>query len=109
MLTIIAIIILAFSIGQIGLAILVLTDKFDPLLPKERKKLPVSARKKARTLNAAAMISTSLVFIVIGIGLLFNLGVLLNVAVVMFIAITIVILFLGIKIEGKYLKDKKSH
>ena len=109
MINIIAIILLFFGIAQIDLAIMVLNGSFDPLLPKERKKLPVSARKKARTLNAAAMISTSLVFIIIGIGLLFNLGVLLNVAVVMFIAITIVILFLGIKIEGKYLKDKKSH
>ena len=104
-----AIIILIYSIGQIALAVMVLTGKFDPLLPKERKNLPAKVRKQARALNAVAMIATSLVFCAVSVGLLFNLDYLLKIAATMFGVVVVIILFLGIKIEGKYFKNKKSH
>ena len=104
MVNIIAIILLVFSIGQIGLATLVLIGKFDPLLPKERNNLPAKVRKKARLLNAAAMIATSVIICIISAGLLLSQDMLLTVAAALFAITTIVILVLGTKLEGKYLK-----
>ena len=104
MVNIIAIILLVFSIGQIGLATLVLIGKFDPLLPKERNNLPAKVRKKARLLNAAAMIATSVIICIISAGLLLSQDMLLTVAAALFAITAIVILVLGTKLEGKYLK-----
>lgn len=104
MINAIAIILIVFSVGQILLGIATLTGKFEPLLPKERKKLPAKVRKKARLLNAAAMIATSVIICIISAGLLLSQDMLLTVATALFAITAIVILVLGTKLEGKYLK-----
>ena len=74
MVNIIAIVLIVFSIGQILLGIATLTGKFDPLLPKERKKLPAKVCKKASFLNGISMIITSAILCLLGAGMLTSLN-----------------------------------
>ena len=104
MINALAITLIVASILQIGLAILVLLGKFDPLLPKERRVLPTKVRKMARLLNAIAMIASSCVFFIMSAGLLLNSYILLAVAAVTFCIVTIVMLVVSFHTEGKYLK-----
>ena len=101
-----AIILIIFSILQIGPAILVLFDKFDPLLPTERKKLPAKIRKPARNLNAVAMIAASAIFLIVSAGMLLKLDILLTIDAILFAVFAVVIITLAIKLEGKYIKKK---
>lgn len=104
MINAITIILIVFSAGQILLGIATLTGKFEPLLPKERKKLPAKIRKKARLLNAISMIVTSMILCVLGIGMLTNLDVLINSSALAMVIFIIVMLIVSFRVEGKYFK-----
>ena len=104
MVNIIAIVLIVFSIGQILLGIATLTGKFDPLLPKERKKLPVKVRKKARFLNGISMIITSAILCLLGAGMLISLDILINIAAVLMVIFIVIMLVISLKTEGKYFK-----
>lgn len=100
----IAITLIIFSIGQIFLGLATIVGKFDPLLPKERKKLPAKIRKKARLLNAISMIVTSMILCVLGVGMLANLDILINSSALAMVIFIIVMLIVSFKVEGKYFK-----
>lgn len=104
MVNIIAIVLIVFSIGQILLGIATLTGKFDPLLPKERKKLPAKVRKKARFLNGISMIITSAILCLLGVGMLTSLDILINISAALMVIFIAIMLVISLKIEGKYFK-----
>ncbi len=104
MVNIIAIVLIVFSIGQILLGIATLTGKFDPLLPKERKKLPAKVRKKARFLNGISMIITSAILCLLGAGMLTSLNILINISATLMAIFIAIMLVISLKTEGKYFK-----
>ncbi|MCR4752820.1 MAG: hypothetical protein K5837_00150 [Candidatus Saccharibacteria bacterium] len=104
MVNIIAIVLIVFSIGQILLGIATLTGKFDPLLPKERKKLPAKVRKKARFLNGISMIITSTILCLLGAGMLASLNILINISAALMVIFIAIMLVISLKTEGKYFK-----
>ncbi|MCR4753552.1 MAG: hypothetical protein K5837_04010 [Candidatus Saccharibacteria bacterium] len=104
MINIIAIVLIVFSIGQILLGIATLTGKFDPLLPKERKKLPAKVRKKARFLNGISMIITSAILCLLGAGMLTSLNILINISAALMVIFIAIMLVVSLKTEGKYFK-----
>ena len=104
MINAIAIILIVFSVGQILLGIATLTGKFEPLLPKERKKLPAKVRKKARLLNAISMIATSVILCLLGVGMLVDLDILINISAILMIIFIAIMLPVSLKTESKYFK-----
>lgn len=104
MINIIAIVLIVFSIGQILLGIATLTGKFDPLLPKERKKLPAKVRKKARHLNGISMFATSLILCLLAAGMLTGLNILINISAALMVIFIAIMLVVSLKTEGKYFK-----
>ena len=106
MVNIIAIVLIIFSIGQILLGIATLTGKFDPLLPKERKKLPAKVRKKARFLNGISMIITSAILCLLGAGMLTSLNILINISAALMVIFIAIMLVISLKTEGKYFRKK---
>ena len=99
-----AIILITFSVLQIILGITVIAGKFDPLLPKERKKLPKKLLRKAHLLNAGSMITTSIALCVLGVAMLLNSELLYGIAIAIIIISTIIFLILALKLEWKYVK-----
>ena len=110
MINVIAIILIVFSIGQILLGIATLTGKFEPLLPKERKKLPAKARRQARVLNALAMIQTGIAPIILSASLLFELNSLVIIAAIMYVVIAILVILAAVLVLGigNYLNKAKA-
>ena len=106
MINAIAIVLIVFSIGQILLGIATLTGKFEPLLPKERKKLPAKVRKKARRLNGISMLATSLILCLLAAGMLTNLDALINISAILMVIFIAIMLPISLKIESKYFKKK---
>ena len=106
MINILAIILIVFSVSQIILGFATLTGKFDPLLPKERKKLPTKVRKKARFLNGISMLATSAILCLLGIGMLANLNILINISAIAMVIFIAIMLVVSLKTEGKYFKKK---
>lgn len=104
MINTIAIILIVFSVWQIIVGIATLMGKFNPLLPKERKKLPAKVHKKAKQLNGISMIVTSLIFIVLSIGMLLDLEVLQIISAILMAAFIIIMLPISLIAEGKHLK-----
>ncbi|MBR0134341.1 hypothetical protein IJM16_03695 [Candidatus Saccharibacteria bacterium] len=104
MINIIAIVLIIFSVMQILTGIATICGKFDPLLPKERKKLPAKYRRKAQLLNAISMIVTSLIFCVLSIGMLLNLQILILISAILMVLFILVMLPISIKAEAKHLK-----
>ncbi len=101
---ILSIIVIVAAIIQALLGVLTLSKRFDPLLPKERKKLPAKARNKARTLNGVSMLGAGVALLVLGLGILLYSNIMLVSASILMAILIIVVLYYGIKIEGKYLK-----
>ena len=106
MINAIAIVLIVFSVGQILLGIATLTGKFEPLLPKERKKLPAKVRKKARRLNGISMLATSLILCLLAAGMLTNLNILINISATLMVIFIAIMLVISLKTEGKYFKKK---
>ncbi len=106
MVNIIAIVLIIFSIGQILLGIATLMGKFDPLLPKERKKLPAKVRKKACFLNGISMIITSAILCLLGVGMLTSLNILINISAALMVIFIAIMLVISLKTEGEYFKKK---
>ena len=106
MINAIATVLIIFSIGQILLGIATLTGKFDPLLPKERKKLPAKVRKKARRLNGISMFATSLILCLLAAGMLTSLNILINISAALMVIFIAIMLVISLKTEGKYFKKK---
>lgn len=104
MINVIAIALIVFSILQIATGVATLKGKFDPLLPKERKKLPARIRKKARLLNAISMIITSAIFCILSVGLLLNLEILQVLSAILMTTFILVMLVISLKIEVKHLR-----
>lgn len=104
MINTVAIILILFNIGQILLGLATLAGKFDPLLPKERKKLPAKVRKKARLLNAISMIATSTILCLLGVGMLTRLDVIINISAFAMVSFIVIMLPISIKTEAKYFK-----
>ena len=104
MVNIVAIILFIFSAGQICLGVMTILGKFDPLLSRERKKLPAKIRKKAKMLNAISMIITSVIFCILGVGLLTGVDCLIKLSAILMAAFIVIMLIVSIKVEGKYLK-----
>ena len=100
----VAIILILFNIGQILLGLATLAGKFDPLLPKERKKLPAKVRKKARRLNGISMLVTSLILCLLGVGILTGLDIIVNISAFAMVSYIIIMLPISIKTEAKYFK-----
>ena len=100
----VAIILILFNIGQILLGLATLAGKFDPLLPKERKKLPAKVRKKARRLNGISMLVTSLILCLLGVGILTGLDIIVNISAFAMVSFIIIMLPISIKTEAKYFK-----
>ena len=92
------------AIIQALLGVLTLSGHFDPLLPKERKKLPAKVRKKARTLNGVSMLGASAALLVLGLGVILYSNIMLILASILMVILIVVVMYYGIKIEGKYLK-----
>lgn len=99
-----AIILIIFNIGQILLGLATLAGKFDPLLSKERKKLPAKVRKKARLLNAISMIATSTILCLLGVDMLTRLDVIINISAFAMVSFIVIMLPISIKTEAKYFK-----
>ena len=106
MINAIAIILIVFSVGQILLGIATLTGKFEPLLPKERKKLPAKVRKKARRLNGISMLATSLILCLLAAGMLTSLNILINISAALMVIFVAIMLVISLKTESKYFKKK---
>ena len=106
MVNIIATVLIIFSVGQILLGIATLTGKFEPLLPKERKKLPAKVRKKARRLNGISMLATSLILCLLAAGMLVDLDILINISAILMIIFIAIMLPVSLKTESKYFKKK---
>ena len=104
MINTVAIILILFNIGQILLGLATLAGKFDPLLPKERKKLPAKVRKKARLLNAISMIVTSTILCLLGVGMLTGLDNIVNISAFAMVSFIVIMLPISIKTEAKYFK-----
>ena len=104
MINTVAIILIIFNISQILLGLATLAGKFDPLLPKERKKLPAKVRKKARLLNAISMIVTSTILCLLGVGMLTGLDIIVNISAFAMVSFIIIMLPISIKTEAKYFK-----
>ena len=104
MINIIAYVLIVFSILQIFTGIATIIGKFDPLLPKERKKLPAKHRKKAKMLNAISMIVTSLIFIAFSIGILLNNNTVIIASAIAMAAFIVVMLPVSIRAEAKHLR-----
>lgn len=104
MINIVATILIIYSIGQIALGIAVLTGKFEPLLPVERKKLPAKVRKKARCLNGISMLATSAILGLLSIGMLTGIDVFIYFSAVAMVAFIIVMSAISLKTESKYFK-----
>ena len=106
MINAIAIVLIVFSVGQILLGIATLTEKFESLLPKERKKLPTKVRKKARRLNGISMLATSLILCLLAAGMLTNLDILINISAILMVIFIAIMLPISLKTESKYFKKK---
>ena len=106
MVNIIAIVLIVFSVGQILLGIATLTGKFEPLLPKERKKLPAKVRKKAHRLNGISMLATSLILCLLAAGMLTSLNILINISATLMVIFIAIMLVISLKTESKYFKKK---
>ena len=104
MINTVAIILIIFNISQILLGLATLAGKFDPLLPKERKKLPAKVRKKARLLYAISMIVTSTILCLLGVGMLTGLDIIVNISAFAMVSFIIIMLPISIKTEAKYFK-----
>ncbi len=104
MINIVATILIIYSIGQIALGIAVLTGKFEPLLPVERKKLPAKVRKKARCLNGISMLATSAILCLLSIGMLTSIDILIYISAVAMVVFIIVMSAISLKTESKYFK-----
>ena len=104
MINIVATILIIYSISQIVLGIAVLTGKFEPLLPAERKKLPAKVRKKARRLNGISMLATSVILCLLSIGMLTGIDVLIYISAVAMVVFIIVMSAISLKTESKYFK-----
>ncbi len=100
----IAIVLIVFSVWQAVNGVLVLLDKYNPLLPKERKKLPSRYHKKAKQLNGISMIVTSVIFCILSAGMLLNLSILVYISAVLMLAFILVMLVISLKSEAKHLK-----
>ncbi len=101
---ILSIIVFIAAAVQALLGFLTLSGRFDPLLPKERKKLPAKARKKARALNGVSMLGAGVALLILGLGILLYSNIMLISASILMVVLIVVILYYGLKIEGKYLK-----
>ena len=104
MVNVVAIALIIFSILQIITGAFTLAGKFDPLLPKERKKLPTKIRKKARLLNAISMIVTSVIFCILSVGLLLNLEIRVTISAILMATFIIVMLIVSLKVEARHLR-----
>ena len=104
MINTVAIILILFNIGQILLGLATLAGKFDPLLPKERKKLPAKVRKKARRLNGISMLATSAILCLLGIGMLTGIDALIYISAVAMVVFIIVMSVISLKTESKFFK-----
>ena len=104
MINIIAFALIIYSTLQIYMGIATIRGKFDPLLPKERRKLPAKIRKKARMLNAISMFVTSGILYLLGIGMLLDLSLLIQISAVLMIVFIIVMAVISIKLEAKHLR-----
>lgn len=104
MINIVATILIIYSIGQIALGIAVLTGKFEPLLPAERKKLPAKVRKKARRLNGISMLATSAILCLLSIGMLTSIDILIYISAVAMVVFIIVMSAISLKTESKFFK-----
>ena len=104
MINIVATILIIYSIGQIALGIAVLTGKFEPLLPTERKKLPAKIRKKARRLNGISMLATSVILGLLSIGMLTSIDALIYISAVAMVVFIIAMSTISLKTENKYFK-----
>ncbi len=104
MINIVATILIIYSIGQIALGIAVLTGKFEPLLPVERKKLPAKVRKKARCLNGVSMLATSVILCLLSIGMLTGINALIYISAVAMVVFIIVMSAISLKTESKFFK-----
>ncbi len=104
MINTVAIILIIFNISQILLGLATLAGKFDPLLPKERKKLPAKVRKKARFLNGISMIIASAILCLLGAGMLTSLNILINISAALMVIFIAIMLVISLKTESKYFK-----
>lgn len=104
MINIVATILIIYSIGQIALGIAVLTGKFEPLLPAERKKLPAKVRKKARRLNGISMLAASAILCLLSIGMLTSIDILIYISAVAMVVFIIVMSAISLKTESKFFK-----
>lgn len=104
MINIVATILIIYSIGQVALGIAVLTGKFEPLLPVERKKLPAKVRKKARRLNGISMLATSVILGLLSIGMLTSIDALIYISAVAMVVFIIVMSVISLKTESKFFK-----
>ena len=104
MINIVATILILYSIGQIALGIAVLTGKFEPLLPVERKKLPAKVRKKARRLNGISMLATSVILGLLSIGMLTSIDALIYISAVAMVVFIIAMSAISLKTESKFFK-----
>ena len=100
----IAIVLLIFSDWQAINGVLVLLDKYNPLLPKERKKLPGRYHKKAKQLNGISMIATSVIFYILSIGMLLNNDIIVYISAGLMLSFILVMLFISFKYEVKHLR-----
>ena len=100
--SILAIILIATGTPQFVLGFLIMVGKFNPLLPKERKKLPAKVRKKAKLLNGISIMASGVLFCILGVGLLLNSEVLMIVAAAMMALLVIIVLPIGLMMEEKY-------
>ena len=104
MIDIVAVALITFGIMQMTTGIATIIGKFDPLLPQERKKLPSKFRKEARMLNAVSMIATSVIFYILGIGMLLGFEILQVMSAILMAVFVPVMLIISIKIETKHLR-----
>lgn len=104
---IVAVVVLTIAgLAQIALGILVSTNKFDPLLPHERKKLPAKVRKRARRANAVSMIGAGLILIALAVGILLDSHLIQILSAVAMIVFAAIMLVWSLKLESKYLKQR---
>lgn len=100
----VAIVLIVLNVWQILTGIAVLLGKFDPLLPKERKKLPAKVRKKAQRLNGISMIATSAIFLVLCAGMLLDQNILIIISAILMILFIAIMLPISLKTEVKHLR-----
>lgn len=100
----ISVVLLIFSDWQAINGVLVLLDKYNPLLPKERKKLPPKYHKKAKQLNGISMIVTSAIFYILSAGMMLDNYIIIYISAGLMLSFILVMLFLSYKYEAKHLK-----